>query len=330
MSTAFPYKLIQLLQHCSQDADQRTLNAFVELVFKIALSYTKKQSHKLKRLFPDEFVEAEEIAIDAISSLFIKDENGIFYNIKNSFDTWQPPVSNEEDALYFLNKLVQRRVAQHISLLLRESDPFFSKILDSVNYQIRKNRYKKLTWLGTTYITPDHHVNLSGNLLNVEDLENIPAACFSDSKNYLNELFCYITAQTDFFPAVPLNALVLRLKRLHVNLNIREDSGESAASKFELFTITNTAFKETINKLQLSYVAKGKLTPYEGQIFEKTLGDMLNDLRDGGVNPGLYKYMQVHCPELQMEIYREKYHNILEYLLKILKENIIKHWNFKP
>lgn len=53
----------------------------------------------------------------------------------------------------------------------------------------------------------------------------------------------------------------------------------------------NLAIENTFKKLNETYLTKGKLSEEEVKIFRRTIKDMAEDLKDGGVNPGLYKYL---------------------------------------
>ena len=55
---------------------------------------------------------------------------------------------------------------------------------------------------------------------------------------------------------------------------------------------------------------------------KSSLEDLAKDLKDGGIAPGLYKYVLANYPGLDEQLYKEKYHNIIEYLLKVLKQQI--------
>ena len=67
---------------------------------------------------------------------------------------------------------------------------------------------------------------------------------------------------------------------------------------------------------------KEKLDYQEQKAFESALKEMASDLSDGGINPGLYHYLFPHLSGLSEIEYKTKYHNILEYLLKVMKNNI--------
>lgn len=298
------------------------VNTLVDTAFKMAVSNLRLMHRRIHKLILYEHLTIDNIAIDAIAPLFIKNETGILNQITDVYAAWEPPIQNEDDAVYFFNKLVSKRVEQHICFLLRQSDPFFSKILDSVNYIIKKNGYNKSSYLGSTYILPADLRYISGDVLQYQDMEQLPAELFKDKKYFIEHIFEFIRRETNHFQAIPLNPLIFRLKVLNSELFRPENSTNTLTVSLEIDSVINKALVKTFEKLENSYVSKGKLTPEERVKFEKALEDMVNDLRDGGLNPGLYKYLKDHFSGLSEDEYNYKYHNILEYLVKLLKENI--------
>lgn len=242
--------------------------------------------------------------------------------ILTSFKSWEPQIKTDEEAKFFLNKLIQRRVEQHISSLLRESDPFFAKIMDSVNYLIKKHNFSKTNYFGTVYIIISEQIAISGKTIPIEEFEKLAATLFSDKKNLLQSLFNYLSKETIYASAIPLNALIYKLKELNEGLLIIGEETSEQNENLEIESILKEALDKTFNKLEESYITNEKLSKNEGVIFKKTLIDLAKDLKDGGVNPGLYKYILANFPGLEEQCYKEKYHNILEYLLKVLKHNI--------
>ena len=97
--------------------------------------------------------------------------------------------------------------------MLRQSDPFFSRILDSITYLIEKQNYKKKRIFGTTYIVEDADVKKIGSLPDSKFMNELPIHLFSNN-DILSELFKYLKTSTDRTPAIPLNALVMKLKQV--------------------------------------------------------------------------------------------------------------------
>jgi hypothetical protein len=315
-------KKFQILHLFSTLDLQQSVNRSVEVCYKIAISQLRFGYRKIQRIISRDEIAIEDIAIDSIVSLFEKDESGSFQNIIRPFNSWQPPIKTEEEALYFLNKLIQRRVEQHISFLLRESDPFFSKLMDSVNYLIKKASFKKINYLGTIFIVNSETEKISGKAIPNDEFEKLPAKLFNEKKNLLQNIFHHLTEETGYASAIPFNALIYKLKELNVALYKLSESTTEQHDSIEVNSVIEQALSKTFYKLEESYLHKEKLSLEESEKIKKALTDMSKDIKDGGVNPGLYKYLLVHYDELDEHTYKQKYHNILEYLLKVLKQNI--------
>jgi hypothetical protein len=323
-------KKSQILQLFSTLDSQQSVNRLVEVCFKIAASQLRFNYRKVQKIILRDEVSTEDIAIDSIASLFEKDDSGYFHNILDPFKSWQPSIKTEEEASYFLNKLVQKRVEQYISFLLRESDLFFSKLMDSVNYLIKKSSpsepgrsgFRKLNYLGTVFIVNSGIEKISGKAIPIDEFEKLPTKLFNEKKNLLQNIFQFLASETSYVSAIPFNALIYRLKELNVALYKLSESTTEQHDSIEVNSVIEQALSKTFYKLDESYLHKAKLSLEDCEKIKKALIDMSNDIKDGGVNPGLYKYLLAHYDGLDEQIYHQKYHNILEYLLKVLKQNI--------
>ncbi|MFZ1282112.1 MAG: hypothetical protein WAR59_14840, partial [Ignavibacteriaceae bacterium] len=209
--------------------------------------------------------------------------------------------------------------------LLRKSDPFFSKILDSLNYIIDKNGYSKKQILGTTYIVEDDGSKGIRNtgISNLPDrmfINELPISVFKSNKNVVAEIFDYLKSNTEKSIAIPLNALVLKIKQFNASEFIIND--KVTDNNLEIDFIVEKALTNTFNKLQESYQDKSKINQIEGDAIKEGLKLIAFDMRDGGINPGLHKYLMQKMDNLSFEDYKDKYQNIFEYLFKILKKEI--------
>ena len=300
------------------------LNNFIERLFKIGESYLHHRYNRIKNLVDASQDTLEEIAIEAIAPLF---QNAIYNNhfiIVDEINNWNPPINSENESLFFLNKIISNRMEQHISLMLRESDPFFSKILDSVNYLIRKGGYNKINYLGKVYITEPNNSIVNWIMIGDDEFHIIPLYLFCERKILLKSLFYFIKTETQYFPAIPLNELIFKLKHINLSEYLSSDSVNDISEKIEISEILNSALSFTENKLKSSYLDNGKLTSKEYESFKHALKSLAVDLGDGGINPHLYKYLAPYISDLTKEEYQRKYNNILEYLLKQLKRKIAK------
>lgn len=312
-----------LLSMESNEVTRLGINQLIELTQNFAFTYLKYRYKNLNKLTLAEDATLDELAIDSIAPLFERDEKRSFVKLKNAFDKWQPPIETEEQALFFLNRMAAKSVEKYVSELLRYSDPFFSKILDSVNYLVIKQNYKKKLILGTTYIVENEELKRIGCLPDSQFIFELPADLFFDLNKMIPGIFTHLKNNTDKELAIPLNALVTRLKKLKASHFIISDKVE-LTDELSVGSMVSNALKLTIEKLKESYSAKGKCTESEVSSICKALENVAYDIKDGGINPGLHKYFLEQFPEKSFEDYKTRYQNIFEYLYKVLKNEITR------
>jgi hypothetical protein len=317
-------RVLEILHKLKDRSASRTeINDIINLSMKISKAYLLRNFHKISRLYKYFHTCQEEVALDAIASLFCLDKDGKDYNIIHSFNSWYPPVENEQQAFYFLNKIIASGIEQYISEMLRESDPVFSKIYNSINYIIRKRGYSRIDFAGCKYIVKKETDKFSSDFIDFETFENIPVSCFLD-KTYIDDIFDHIESLKIFAPAIPVNHLVARLKRVYMDYSPAESTG-LIEQQMIINEAINIAMSDTGAVLKEKYFLKGKLTEEETDYFLLALNDMVYDLRDGGLNPGIQKYLLKYNPALQDNLNYDVYHNILEYLFKLLKKRIVEN-----
>lgn len=321
------YSVLAILKSiCENKSSRAEVNHLIELVQSFAYSYLKYRYKNLSRVLMAEDLTMQELAIDAIATLFERNDEGSFVKIIKAFNDWIPKIETEEQANFFLNKLVAKSVEKYASELLRQSDPFFSKILDSLNYLIDKNNYQKKQIIGTTYIIENENLVKIGALPDSKFVNELPIEIFNDNRNEISNLFDYIKSNTDKTPAIPLNALVMKIKQIKTSNYIFTGSTPNA-NQSEIDSIVNKALDITLTKMRETYVSKGKLETNEAEGIKKAIESIVYDMRDGGINPGLHKYFLEQFTELSFEDYRDRYQNIFEYLFKVLKKEIVDQLN---
>lgn len=306
---------------CKHNCSRADVNYLIELSYKTAYTYLKYRYNSLNKILLAEDVTLQEMAIDSIAPLFERDETGSFIKLIKAFKNWSPEIDTEEAVHFFINRIVGRCVEMYISEILRKSDPFFSKVLDSITYLIEKMGYRKRNIIGTTYIIENDIFIKNGVLPDSNFINELPLDLFKDSVNIISKVFDFIKNNTDKAAAIPLNALVMKVKTVIMSEHIFPDSyfNEHGA---EVESILNKALNTCFVKMNTSYVEKNKITEIEANKIKQALINISNDLRDGGTNPGLHKYLLEQFPELDFKDYQEKYQNLFEYLYKVLKKEI--------
>ena len=140
-------------------------------------------------------------------------------------------------------------------------------------------------------------------------------------QNAISKIFDYIKSSSDKTPAIPLNALVMKIKQVRA-ANFVFIESVSIGNESEIDTIVNRALDAAFTKMQDSYINKGKLEINEAERIKRAIELIVYDLRDGGINSGLHKYFLEQFPELTFNDYEDRYQNIFEYLFKVLKKKI--------
>lgn len=317
------YSVLGILNSiCENKSSRSEVNYLIELAHSYAYSYLKYRYKNLSRVLLAEDVTLQELAIDAIAPLFEMDESGSFIKLTKSFNDWVPKIESEEAAAFFINRLVSRSVEKYVSELLRQSDPFFSKILDSVNYLLSKHNFKKRIILGTTFIIEDEGMSRINSLPDNQFILDLPVELFVDNAKLLPGLFDHLK-DNNKSAAIPLNALVMKIKQINSNEFILTENSPHS-NEIEIESIINKALNTTLNKMNISYLSKNKIDDYEAKGIKKALERVLFDMRDGGLNPGLHKYFLEQFAELTFDDYKNKYQNIFEYLFKVLKKEIVE------
>ncbi len=312
----------------SETITQVNLNKLIEVSFKLAIFNVRRNINKIYNINKSGDLTVEDIAIEAISNLFVTNEKRNMLNLKYSLITWNNPIENDTDGLYFLNKIVSMRVNQYLYKLLKESDPLFSKVLDAVNHCIKKDNYKKVVAFGKTYIVDEGIDEIDGDTITAEELNNVPVNFDYTKNDVLSNLFKYLEKHTSYYQAIPLNALV---KRILFNYQKDYESQSfhvsSPMDRICVEDIVKISIEKTITMLKGTYLEKGKISEQDAFVLGKTIIDIANDLKEGQLNWGIYNYLEVYVPDLTKEIYKDKYQNILEYLVKKFKSYVKEQYN---
>jgi len=315
-------EILSFFSNPDSQQSQVMINDIIEISYNIAVKYLQSHKKKIINLLLRNELTIQELPIDSIADLFVKDDDKNLNTLMHSFHSWRPEIITEEDALFFLNKIVASRVEQHIFKLLKDEDPFFSKLLDSINYLIKQNGYHKFHFLGKTFITEVNFENFEKEFISTDEFEKLPSNLFNQKKFLLTNLLNYLRLETNFNAAIPLNDLIYRLKYINFSDYLISGSNSSVSNKTEMDEFVDIGSRVASDKLNSTYFLKNKINLKEKTALENALKEMVVDLCNGGISPGLYEYLSPHIPNLSEGDYKAKYHNILEYLLKVMKSTI--------
>ncbi len=307
----------------SNPKDRKALNRLISTCFSIArtylnIKYFSKNDSKLK------WVESiDDLAMDSIVPLFIVNGNGKL-GILSALDNWNSSLEDEADTLFFLNRVVWKRVEQTVVKLIKTKDPIFGKIHKNISTCVATNPFKKINYLGKTLIVRDDFIEVTGLIITESEFENLPAHLFSKKQFKLCDgILNYIETETDYFPAIPMNALVRRIKSLYFASKIQQNP-EKAIDTVPNYIddIFNISMEKIKDKLFKHYLGSKKLNENECNLILKTFATISEEMKNGGLNNSLYEYMHLNAPSLTKKEFYDNYHGIVNYLLGELKRQI--------
>ncbi len=266
-------------------------------------------------------ITPEQLAHDSIEPLFVLNNEGMI-NIQHSYENWGKNISDESDIDFFLHRIIWKSLEQRIVNLQKESDPVFAKILKTISIGISKYNYKKVNHFGTVYIISGSYEEIDGPVISPQEFKQIPAPLFlTKQRELIDGLFLYIQQNKEYFPALPLYLLVKRIKDLYVGDNIKTGS-YNEFKLIEISDIISGVKNNIVEKIQKSYVEKGKLNKDEAKKIINIFNDISHDLINGGMNINIMNYFETEFKGTSKEEYYSKYQKILSYLYNIFREEI--------
>lgn len=275
-------------------------------------------------------ISMDDIALEAVSNLLSTNENDYLEYIRNSFLNWDPPVTNEEEALDFVSKLIDQSIYQTIAKKYSELDPLFAKILKEIK-RADKSKYKIFSRLDTEFIA---YIELNENeefkIIPQDELIVLGVKEFPDNnyiKGWIDAIFEAINDFTEYSPVLPVNALALKIKfeltaAQKIDVNVLPDP--------EIQYLVQEGILISLNKIERKLKKLGeKKKKYDQKtltIFREALTDIAYDLLEGDQIKNYFEYLKVYDENLTMKEYRDSYRAQFEYLIKIFKNEIAKYY----
>ena len=310
----------------TSELSREEINYLIEKSYRISITFIKSKFKNKIIFINDDENTIEDIAMNSIVSLFTKNANGQI-GIARSLDKWEDNLITESDCMFFLSRIIWRRVDQTVINILKERDPIFEKILKTLNVCINNTELKKTRYFGTVVILENRNAEVSKQVIDEADFNLLPDSLFSYKQAELfRNIFEYIKNQTDYYPAIPLNLLIKRIKAYYYTnkmeyLNISENSYHELSLK-EIVDNNLVILKE---KLEFYYVSKNKLCSEEAENIYAAFNIISKDMLNGGMHDSLYYYLKDFDKSLTRETFYSKYHHIMNYLLTLFKNNIAEN-----
>lgn len=299
------------------------INFLIEKTYRISISFLRTKFKTNLHFLKDNNHALEDIAIDSVVPLFVKNTSGKL-GLTRAIQKWDKNLDTKDSVDYFLSRIVWRRVDQTITCILRERDPIFAKILKTLNISILNNNFKKYRYFGTVLVLQNRDANIFGEIIDEKNFFNIPENLFAYKQAALfNKLFEYLVSQTNFYPALPLNLMVKRIKFYYTSNNyIPSNYIENSAEKLSLSEIIDSGLIDLRKKIDVYYIAQKKLNNDDGDYIYAAFENICKDMMNGGIKDSLFIYLKDYKKDLTRQVFYSQYHHVMNYLLSRLKNNI--------
>ncbi|KPL14416.1 MAG: hypothetical protein AMS26_10755 [Bacteroides sp. SM23_62] len=212
---------------CASNYSPNELTEFVIISQKIAISYLKYLEVIGRNIRPKKSEgvnELEDVAIDCIAGLFIRNDNGEFTQLQRYFG---PKIEsdttlNEVEAASMLRRLIVKKTKQELSRIFRERDPEGAKIIRNIKVAIRSsNELKSFKEMGREFIFKNNDSNglenecsnLSSNENNggVDKANNIQNADSERFKNAIPEKLLYQNFLEKYDPSDSVASMIKKM-----------------------------------------------------------------------------------------------------------------------
>jgi hypothetical protein len=305
--------------------DKETWDELFDYCRIIARNYLYKRSisYKFLNYRPDSL---NDIAIESISSFFLIDSDSGKPGLLRSFENLDIEITTESRFNFILHKIIWHRTEQHITKLLKDQDPVFSRILKNLNYLLKKYDYRKENYFGKVFIVKNDIEKIDYKVIDEDAFEKLPVELiFVRNGADFEKLFSAIEKDFGYYPAIPLIALAGRIKQglsNEYNSSIGYSTYNSGYNELRIEELVNLGLQKSIAQLNSFYVAHNKLSCSESELFAKALNDVAEDAKNGGISRGLYEYLSKYMTDLTKDEFQTKYYRQFEYLVRIFKNSI--------
>jgi hypothetical protein len=275
-------------------------------------------------------ISMDDIALEAVSNLLSNNENDYLEYIRNSFLNWDPPVTNEEEAMNFVSKLIDQSIYQTIAKKYSELDPLFAKILKEIK-RADKEKYKIFSRLDTEFISfKSFDEKGDFNIIPQDELILLGVQQFPENnyiKGWIDAIFEAIDEFTEYSPVLPINALALKIKfeltaAQKIDVNVLPDPEVQFLVREGIMICLNKIER----KLKRLSEKKQKYNEKTLTMFREALTDIAYDLLEGDQIKNYFEYLKVYDENLTMKEYRENYRAQFEYLIKIFKNELAQYY----
>jgi len=363
MNSANLFKLIQKI--CNGEYTPHELTEFINLSQKIAISYLKYlelNGRNIRARKSEGINELEDVAIDCIAGLFMRNEKGEFVQLTRYFgkiiETDVP--LTDAHLMSLLRRLVVKKTKQELSRIFKERDPESAKIIRNIKVAIRNSKkFRSFKEMGREFVYIDPKIESEETTPNNDDYPALQQNSDDNGGENLRKhsipervLFHYFLER--YIPSDSISTMLEKIMGIVISLPeyqnylavdlianiIREVTFQHAYERLsndvdyrspihdiqikEIDQINQSVIKTIHHKIHTQYLRKNKITPQKAAIYCRAISDYINELTQDKTTDSNFQYLKRYIPTLTQKSYREHERSIFEYLVKLTKKSLRK------
>ena len=318
----------------SEKPDRHAVNELVDECYRLALAYLQKKARS-GYLLPHLFgLTLEDLALDCFADLFQRDEEGNFNLLHQYFNSVEWKDENDHDVYIVLRRLIFSKVNEGLFRRYREADPTLAKIIRNIKDAVKADANLYLTrYNGSAWLILGEEGTEMNNLpiapVEVLEAHLISYLCRSASSHELVSSFIkFIDEQPYYCNGYPVTGFAQAIRAAYVHV------GETATVVEEPDQLlrpeeVEQAIQHATQKVQSvmheSYVKKGKVCLSTFETYFKTVQDILTSqfVRDANPVGSYFDALQTYIPGLSRGSYSSEHRNILEYITKLSRSQLL-------
>lgn len=328
----------------SDDPSRHAVEYVVRCCHRMALAYLLR---KIRRggLFVSLFgVTVEDLALDSIAELFQRDEDGRFPVLNTYFGNREDEVSGTSLEIA-LRRLVFSKVNESLFRRYHEADPNLARIIRNVKDaaktapRLQVARHNHASWL----IVQDGDAEpeatrspASRPLAPPEVLETFFTARLAQHDRVHEMVYAFpdfVRAYPQYTNGYPLAAVAQILRRAYMRIGEVGEAVSStapAAYTLDVQHVIRTVTERLEHQKRSSYVERGKVqstvyTSYFVAIRAILESQYVNDTGD----ESYYAVLTRCLPGVSEQDYMRRHRNILEYLVKVARGQVLESFSIR-
>ena len=338
--------LLLIRNICSGNYSASELVEFVNISQKISVSYLKYQEVMGKNIRPknsEGLNDLEDVAIDCIAGLFMRNDDGEFIQLKRYFG---PTIKSDEEIddkilMMMLRRLVIKKTKQELSRIFRERDPEGAKIIRNIRVAIRNSdQFGEFKEMGREFVylkTIKEDDNDLRRKLNEMPQKVLYQQFFeqyspSDSVSVMmKKMLNIVTNAVECQNFLPLDVIASLIRDVTYQQFKQEVSNDvDTSSPFhdlqikEVDEVNKSIIDYIHKKIENQYFKKNKITKQKADIYFKAINDFVQDLTHAKECDSNFRYLKRYLPNLTQQTYRDVERSIFEYLVKVTKKSLRK------